>query len=175
MLCEPCSALEVGYFGLTYLGNFGAEKGNSMRKRERSYLSEECPPWFPEREITSLNGWFTVAAFDAAACGRMLCWCREIEKFLLLRWHSLLQNPQTTVASVNEPLRMIHMSWVWHMRLQWKVCCKKLEKIPISATMHLSPAAAWINCNSSEWALNNSLIENINGTIFQIFSSYLHI
>ena len=45
--------------------------------------------------------------FDAAACGRWLHWHREIEKFVSLCWHSLLWNPQTAAASVNEPLRLL--------------------------------------------------------------------
>ena len=47
----------------------------------------------------------TLAAFDAAACGRWLHWRREIEKFLSLHWCSLLQNTQTSAASVNENLQ----------------------------------------------------------------------
>ena len=54
------------------------------------------------------KGSFTLAVFDAAVCGRWLSWHREIEKFLPLHSCSLLQNPQTTAASVNDSLQQVN-------------------------------------------------------------------
>ena len=45
-----------------------------------------------------------ITAFSACICGRRLHFCREIENFLSLHWHSPPLKTQTAASSVNQPL-----------------------------------------------------------------------
>ena len=45
-----------------------------------------------------------ISAFSTCICSRWLLFCREIENFLYLHWHSPLRKTQTAVSSVNQPL-----------------------------------------------------------------------
>ena len=44
-------------------------------------------------------------------CDRRLCFCREIENFLSLHWHSPLRKTQTAASSVNETLKLRSFSF----------------------------------------------------------------
>ena len=71
------------------------------------YRAPTLLPWSSIH--TSVLRLIHITAFSACVCGRLLHCSAEIEKFLSLRWRSLLRNPQTTAASVNQPLTVRYL------------------------------------------------------------------
>ena len=77
------------------------------------------PSFLPTRLYLLLYStyWYTIphlglihfTAFSSCVCGRRLHFCREIENFLSLHWHSPLWKMQTAVSSVNQHLYSSHL------------------------------------------------------------------